>query len=91
MDEAELHLRPGENGFDGLGKAFEPIDTGDKNILHAAILALGDDLEPEFGPLGLGDPHTEEFFLPLHCHAQHQVDGFIAHMAIVAHFDHQRI
>jgi hypothetical protein len=36
MDDAELDRRLGINGFDRFEKAFQPIDTGDEDVLDAA-------------------------------------------------------
>jgi hypothetical protein len=42
MDNAQLHGSLRINGFDGFGEAFQAIDTGDGNVLHAAIFQFGD-------------------------------------------------
>ena len=51
--------RLGEKRFE---KPREPIDAGDKQILHAAILQFIEDAQPEFSTLILADPQAQELF-----------------------------
>ena len=48
----------GVNRPDGVWEAFQPVDTGDKEVLHITILEFGDHLEPEFGAPRLGEPQA---------------------------------
>jgi len=47
VDDAQLYLSFREYGLDGFGKAFEPVNTGDNDVIDAAVLEFGDDREPE--------------------------------------------
>jgi hypothetical protein len=64
----------GIDGLDGFGKALQAIDTGDEDVLHAAVLQFGDDLQPELGAFGLGDPQAEHFLLAGQVDADGQID-----------------
>lgn len=40
-----------DTGLDlGFGEAFETVHGGDKDVLNAAVVDLGHDPQPEFGP-----------------------------------------
>ncbi len=65
VHDAQLNLGLRVNGLDGLGKAFEPIHTGNQDILHAVILQLGHHRQPELGTFGLGHPEAQQLFLAL--------------------------
>ena len=50
MHDAQLHSRFRIDRLDGFREAFEPVDTGDKDILHAPRLQFSHHLRgcPEF-------------------------------------------
>ena len=50
MHDAQLHHRLGEDGLDGIGETFEPIDASDEDVLDASVAQLGDDLQPKLSP-----------------------------------------
>lgn len=77
VDDAQLNDCFRVDRLEGFREAFQPVDTGDKDVLHAAILELGDHLQPEFGTLGLVDPHAQNFLVPIHGHADRQIDGLV--------------
>lgn len=91
MYNAELHLSFRKNAANRFWKTFETVDTGDENILHAAILELRHHLQPEFGPLGFLNPEPEDFLLPLHVHANGHIHGFAADMTGISHFYEKRV
>ena len=74
MGTTQLPRRLREHGFNRLRKALEAVHAGNEDILHAAVLEFGDDLQPELGPLGLGHPQTQQFLLAIEVHAQGQID-----------------
>ncbi len=43
MNEAKLHGRFREHGFDGFGETFQAVNTGDKDVFDASVLEFGDD------------------------------------------------
>jgi hypothetical protein len=49
MNDARLHPGLREHGLDRVGEALEPVDAGDQHILDAALLELGEVLQPELG------------------------------------------
>jgi len=53
----------------------EPVDASDEDVFDAAVLQLGDDLEPEPRALGLLEPHAQDLLAPLEPDADRQVDG----------------
>jgi hypothetical protein len=57
MHDAGLHPRLWERGLDRFGEAFEAVDAGDQDVLDAALLEIGQDLQPELRALGLLKPH----------------------------------
>lgn len=69
MDDAELNLGFGEDGFDGFGKALQSIDAGDEDVLDSMILYFRDDLKLQFRALGLVEPEAEHIFVPGECNA----------------------
>ncbi len=60
VDDAQLHFRFGEGGFDSLGKTLEPVHTGNKNIPDSPVLDLGHYFKPKLGALSLLNPDTED-------------------------------
>ena len=56
MDDAELNGSPGINSLNGLRETLEAVHAGNEDVLYAAVFQLSDDLQPEFGALGLGNP-----------------------------------
>jgi len=75
-DDTELHLGFGEDGGNGFGETLETIDAGDEDILNPPVPQFGDDLKPEFRPLGPGQPEAQSLLLALHGDADGEVDGF---------------
>ena len=66
MDDAQLNLSLRVNRFDGFREAFESVNAGDENILHAARLQLGDALHPEFRAFIVRCPDAQDFFESVH-------------------------
>lgn len=58
MHHTELDLSLRIDGFDGFREAFQSIDTGDKDVLHSAVLEFRHDLHPELSALALNRPHA---------------------------------
>lgn len=87
MYDASLHDGLREHRCDGLGKALEPVDYGDQDIVDAAGLELVDDLKPELGAFGLLDPEAEDVLLAVRIERQRHIDGLVLDEALVADFD----
>jgi hypothetical protein len=59
MDNACLDDRFGEHGGDRVREALQAIDNGQHDILHAAVLELVHDAQPELGAFVLFDPQAQ--------------------------------
>src|SRR5215471_6081134 len=91
VDDAGLHHGLRIDRGDRLGKAFEPVDDGDEDVVDAARLELVDDLEPEFGPLGLLDPQPQNVLIAIRIERERYIDGLVLDQALVADLDPQGI
>jgi len=83
MPNAGLDHRLREGGGDGFGKALQPVDDRDQDILRAAVLQLVHHREPEFGPLVLGDPEAQNLAQAVAGDAQSDINGLV--------FDHPAV
>lgn len=59
MHDAAVDLGLRENGVYGFGKAVEPVDERDQDVIDSPSLELGHHAMPELGSLGLLDPETQ--------------------------------
>jgi hypothetical protein len=84
MDDAGLERRGGEDGRQGLAHALEPIGHRDEDVLAAARLQIGEDLEPEFRPFRLLDPDPQHVARAVREDRQGELDGLTAHGGLVA-------
>lgn len=66
MHDAHLHHRFGKHGLNGIGEAFESIDTGNEDVLYATVAQFGDNFELELGSFSLGQPQAQHLLLALH-------------------------
>lgn len=87
VDNTELNEGVWKNGINGIGEAGKAVDTSNEKVGQAPILELGKDLKPEFGALGLLNPHAQEFLLSFHVDGQGKVYGLVEHFVFVANFD----
>ena len=62
MHDTELDLGLREYGIDSLREAFEPIYAGNEDIFYPTVLEFGDNLQPEFCPLGLLNPLSKRLY-----------------------------
>lgn len=60
MHDARLHRGVGEDALERLREALEAVDARDEDVLDAAVLELGNDLEPELRALGLLEPDAQD-------------------------------
>lgn len=51
MDHAGLHDRLGPDRFHRLGQAFQPVTDEHEDVADAAVLDLGEDVQPVLGAL----------------------------------------
>ncbi|AFZ69488.1 site-specific recombinase, DNA invertase Pin (plasmid) [Deinococcus peraridilitoris DSM 19664] len=91
VDGAKLHLRLGEDGFDRLGKALQPVHASDEHIPHAPVLELGQHREPELGSLGFEGPQAQHLFGSFEVHADGRVDRSGSDQPVFADFDVQAV
>jgi hypothetical protein len=63
VDDAELDLGSRVDGLDCLGKAFQPVDAGDQDILETPVPLLGQNVQPELGPFALTDPKAKQLLV----------------------------
>src|SRR5437764_10923292 len=73
------------------GKTFQAVDDGDQQVFDAAVFQLVHDPQPEFGTLVLLEPKPQNFLGAVGAHAERDVDGLVAHQALVADLDPQRV
>ena len=59
--------------------------------LTPRVAQLGEHLQPEFGPLCLTHPQTEQLLLAAQADAQRQVDGLVPDRPLVLHLHLQGI
>ena len=81
MNDAGLHGRAGEDRLDRLRKALEPVHAADQDVLHAALLELGEHLHPELGALSVLKPHPEHIALTVNGDPERQIAGLALHAA----------
>ena len=91
VDDAGLHQRLGEDGLYRLREAFQPIDDGDQDIGHAALLDLVHVRQPELGALGLLDPQAQDFLGSVRAHADADIDRLVLHHLVRADLDDQGV
>src|SRR5206468_11715796 len=91
VDDAGLHRRLREDGGDRFGETFQAVDHGDQQVFDAAVFQLVHDPQPEFGTLVLLQPKPQDFLGAVGAHAERDVDGLVAHQALVADLDPQRV
>jgi len=70
---------------------LEPVDDCDQDVVDAAGLELVHHLQPELGALGLLDPQPEHLLLAFAVKGEGDIDRFVAHQALVADLDPQRV
>ena len=86
-----MNHRPGEDRVNRLGKAAEPVDHRDQDVLDPAALELHQDPLPEGGPFRLGDPEAQHLLLPTGREPQGEVHGLVLDQPFVADLQPQRI
>jgi hypothetical protein len=91
MHDAGLHRRLREGGGDRLGKALQPIDDGEQDILGAAGPELVHHAQPELCSFRLLDPEAQHLARAVGQDAQRDVDGLVANEALVADLDPDRV
>src|ERR1700756_1795228 len=87
VHDAGLHHGLRIDRGDRLGKALEPIDHRDQDIVDATRLQVVDDLEPEFGAFGLLNPKAQNLLLAVRIERQRDIDGLVFDHAFIAYLD----
>src|SRR5450755_3953126 len=78
MNDAGLHDGLLPHGADRVGQAFQPVADHHAHVPDTAVLDFRQDPQPELGsfPVAvLPGPQSQHVALPVHGHAQRQVDG----------------
>ncbi len=76
MHHAGLHDGAGPDGFHRLGQAFEPVADQHEDVVHAAVLDLGEDVQPVLGSLAaVSGPQPEDLPPALGRDGQGHIDG----------------
>src|SRR5262245_19792016 len=91
MDDAGLDMGLGKYRADRLRKALQPVDHRQQDVLQAAVLELGHDLEPELRAFVLFDPQAQDVLGAVDLHPQCQVNRLVAHQPVVADLDPKRV
>src|SRR5229473_4774930 len=91
MHDAGLHQGLGKHRGDRLGKALEPIDHRDQDVLGPAVTQLGHHPQPEFRPFSLLDPQPQDFLVARATHPDRQVNRSVVDHAFVADLYPQRV
>ena len=81
----------GEDRLDRFGEPLQPVDTGDQDVVDAALLEVGEDLHPELRALVGLEPHAEHFALAVHPDRHRQIAGPALHAAAVADLQHHAV
>ena len=87
MNDASLNNRLRIGSRDRLGKALQPIDNGQQDVLHAPILQLVQDAQPELGALVLFDPQAQHLLGTVGSHADGDMDGLVADQTFIPDLD----
>jgi hypothetical protein len=91
MNNTRLHDGLGEDRLDRLREPLQAVDAADQDVLHTALLQIGQDLHPELRALGLLEPHPEHVAVALDGDAQSEVAGAALHRAAFADLQHQAV
>ena len=91
VHDARLHGRLREDRLDRVGEPGEPVDTRDQDVLHAALLEIGQDLHPELRALGLLEPHAQHITVAVQRDAEGEVERAALHAAAVADLEHHAV
>src|SRR5690554_3014846 len=75
MNDAVLDFSPGVKAFNRLREAFKAVDTGNQDVLDAAVMQIGEDAEPVMGAFLIGQVKTEQLLLALDIQAENGVNG----------------
>ena len=87
VDDTGLNHSLGEGGVDRLGEALETIDDGEQDVLHAPVLELIHDPQPELGAFGLLDPQTEDLLGAIGQNGEGEIHRLVANEPLVADLD----
>jgi hypothetical protein len=91
MNDAGLNRGELPYGVDRLGQTFEAVTDRDAHISHAAVLQLGQDLQPKLGALvAVAGPQPQDVAFPVDGDSDNDIDGLVADLP-VAHLHHDGI
>ena len=71
------------DGVDRVGQAFQAVADGDAHIGHAAVLQLGEHLQPKLGTLiAVAGPQAQDVAFPVHGDPDHHIDRLVADLPV---------
>ena len=91
MHDAELDCRLRVRRADRIREALETVYASNQNILHPAIAQLGQDLQPQLGPLGCAGPKPQHLFGSFLRYADAHEHRPVLDPALVSHLYKQRV
>src|SRR5829696_235495 len=91
VDDAGLNRGELPDGVDRVREAFQPVADRDAHVLNAAVLQLGQHLQPELRTLRpVTGPQTQDVAFSVDGDPDDHIDGFVADLA-VTNLDHDGI
>ena len=91
MNDAGLDRGLRVDRLDRLREPFQPVNAADQDVLHTALLEVGQHLHPELRALIGLEPHPQHVTLTVHADRQRQIARLPLHAAAVADLQHQRV
>jgi hypothetical protein len=91
MYDAQLDAGFRIHRVDGVREAFQPVDTGDEDIVQTAVFEFCQHIQPELRALVFGQPHTQQFFLAFDVDTQRQEHGFIDDATVLPDFQNDTV
>jgi hypothetical protein len=83
VHHAGLHDRPRPDGLHRLGQALEPVADRHEDVADAAVLDLGEDVQPVLGALAaVAGPQPQDFAPALSSDGQGDIDGPVGDRAV---------
>src|ERR1700689_1241521 len=89
MDHTRLDGRELPSRGDRLREALQPIADRDADVLHAGVLDLGEDAQPELRALAaIAGPEPEDVALAVDGHADHDIHRLVRDLSVTDLDDH---
>ena len=75
MDDAQLHVSLGEYALYGIWESRKPVHAGNEDVMHTAVLKVGQNAEPEVGTFAPGNVHAKQVLAAFLVKGKHVVNG----------------